>query len=177
MSSRPATIRSAVVFPHPDGPTRTMNSPSATSRSSSWIASKSFGWILFTCSRLIVAISSHPRSREPAPGSALDGAGDESAHVEALERDVDDDAGDHRDHGPRDEDSVVDLTVGVARLDVHERDGERVDRVVRRERERTEEFGPREEKSVQDGRRDARDDEGPKHVRERRHDRGAVALR
>ena len=27
--SRPATIRSAVVFPHPDGPTRTMNSPSS----------------------------------------------------------------------------------------------------------------------------------------------------
>ena len=33
VSSRPATIRSAVVLPHPDGPTRTMNSPSATSRS------------------------------------------------------------------------------------------------------------------------------------------------
>src|SRR5947207_208995 len=28
-SSSPATIRSAVVFPHPEGPTRTMNSPSA----------------------------------------------------------------------------------------------------------------------------------------------------
>src|SRR6266508_1802177 len=28
MLSRPATIRRAVVFPHPDGPTRTMNSPS-----------------------------------------------------------------------------------------------------------------------------------------------------
>ena len=31
-SSRPATIRRAVVFPHPDGPTKTMNSPSRTSR-------------------------------------------------------------------------------------------------------------------------------------------------
>ena len=30
--SRPATIRSAVVFPQPEGPTRTMNSPSRTSR-------------------------------------------------------------------------------------------------------------------------------------------------
>src|SRR4029450_3135891 len=28
ISSRPATIRRAVVFPHPDGPTRPMNSPS-----------------------------------------------------------------------------------------------------------------------------------------------------
>src|ERR687898_989056 len=31
ISSRPATIRSAVVFPQPDGPTRTMNSPSCAS--------------------------------------------------------------------------------------------------------------------------------------------------
>src|SRR4051812_6282994 len=34
MSSRPATIRSAVVLPQPDGPTNTMNSPSTMSRSS-----------------------------------------------------------------------------------------------------------------------------------------------
>src|SRR6266571_7552488 len=34
ISSSPATIRSAVVLPHPDGPTRTMNSPSATSSAS-----------------------------------------------------------------------------------------------------------------------------------------------
>src|SRR5438045_934788 len=33
-SSSPASMRSAVVFPEPDGPTRTMNSPSAMSRSS-----------------------------------------------------------------------------------------------------------------------------------------------
>jgi hypothetical protein len=33
--SRPAIIRSAVVFPHPDGPTKTTNSPLATSRSNS----------------------------------------------------------------------------------------------------------------------------------------------
>ena len=31
MSSSPASIRSAVVLPHPEGPTRTRNSPSATS--------------------------------------------------------------------------------------------------------------------------------------------------
>src|SRR3954469_18516620 len=34
ISSRPATIRSAVDFPEPDGPTRIVNSPSATDRSS-----------------------------------------------------------------------------------------------------------------------------------------------
>jgi hypothetical protein len=32
ISSSPATDRSAVDFPHPDGPTSTMNSPSRTSR-------------------------------------------------------------------------------------------------------------------------------------------------
>ena len=35
IGSSPAIIRSAVVFPHPDGPTKTMNSPSAISRSKS----------------------------------------------------------------------------------------------------------------------------------------------
>ena len=38
ISSRPAIIRSAVVLPQPDGPTKTTNSPSSTSRSSSWTA-------------------------------------------------------------------------------------------------------------------------------------------
>ena len=35
MSSRPASIRSAVDLPEPDGPTRTRNSPSVTSNDSS----------------------------------------------------------------------------------------------------------------------------------------------
>ena len=35
MSSRPATMRRAVVLPEPDGPTSTISSPSATSRSRS----------------------------------------------------------------------------------------------------------------------------------------------
>jgi hypothetical protein len=39
ITSRPATMRSTVVFPQPDGPTSTMNSPSATSRSSALTAS------------------------------------------------------------------------------------------------------------------------------------------
>ncbi len=34
ISSSPATMRSAVVFPHPDGPTSTISSPSAMVRSS-----------------------------------------------------------------------------------------------------------------------------------------------
>ncbi len=39
IGSSPAIIRSAVVLPHPEGPTNTMNSPSAMSRSRSVTAS------------------------------------------------------------------------------------------------------------------------------------------
>src|ERR1051326_1998549 len=42
-SSSPAIIRSAVVFPRPDGPTRTMNSPSATVQVSASTAIVPFG--------------------------------------------------------------------------------------------------------------------------------------
>ena len=42
MSSSPATIRSAVVLPQPDGPTSTMNSPSPMFRSMSLTAWKPF---------------------------------------------------------------------------------------------------------------------------------------
>ena len=56
MFSSPATIRSAVVLPHPDGPTSTMNSPSPTSRSRSLTAWKPFAYTLLSCSKAIVAI-------------------------------------------------------------------------------------------------------------------------
>jgi hypothetical protein len=39
IDSSPASIRSAVVLPEPEGPTNTMNSPSAISRSSPWTTS------------------------------------------------------------------------------------------------------------------------------------------
>ena len=38
ISSRPATMRSVVDLPQPEGPTRTMNSLSAMSRLNSWTA-------------------------------------------------------------------------------------------------------------------------------------------
>src|SRR3954471_24873818 len=40
-SSRPASIRKAVDLPEPDGPTSTISSPSASSRSSAWTAGSS----------------------------------------------------------------------------------------------------------------------------------------
>src|SRR5215831_10082242 len=73
-ASRPATIRSAVVLPHPDGPTRTTNSPSSTKRSSECTASTPFAKTLVTCSsdRVAMAASSllAPR-RDPDPHPAL----------------------------------------------------------------------------------------------------------
>src|SRR3954451_7331843 len=48
MSSRPATMRSAVVFPHPDGPTRTRSSPSSAVRSRSLTARVPSAYTLFT---------------------------------------------------------------------------------------------------------------------------------
>ncbi len=46
MSSRPTIIRSSVDFPHPDGPTRIMNSPSAMSRLTSFTAGKPSAYFL-----------------------------------------------------------------------------------------------------------------------------------
>src|SRR5215213_6003650 len=50
MSSRPATMRRAVLLPQPDGPTRTRNSPCLMSRSRSCTAWKPFSYCLFTLS-------------------------------------------------------------------------------------------------------------------------------
>ncbi len=50
ISSRPASIRSAVDFPHPEGPTRTMNSVSRISRLRSLTAVVSAENFLVTCS-------------------------------------------------------------------------------------------------------------------------------
>src|SRR3984957_16968520 len=56
ISSRPASMRSAVVLPQPEGPTRTMNSPSATCSDRSSTARMSSPKILVTPSKVISAI-------------------------------------------------------------------------------------------------------------------------
>src|SRR5215472_6778066 len=58
ISSSPATMRSAVVLPHPDGPTSTMNSPSRISTLRSFTAWKPLEYTLLTWSRVTVAIMS-----------------------------------------------------------------------------------------------------------------------
>src|ERR1043166_1971033 len=65
--SSPAIMRSVVLLPHPDGPTRTTNSPSATSSDTSVTAAeRPPSYILETCSRLTPAIVSPPRSHAGA---------------------------------------------------------------------------------------------------------------
>src|SRR5689334_17473470 len=60
ISSRPAIIRRLVVFPQPEGPTSTMNSPSPISRLRSFTAWKS-PYILLTFSNVTVAMAEPPR--------------------------------------------------------------------------------------------------------------------
>ena len=57
ISSSPATIRSAVVLPQPEGPTRIRNSPSSTSRLRRSTARTSVPNCLLTCANWTVATS------------------------------------------------------------------------------------------------------------------------
>ena len=56
MSSRPTIIRSSVDFPHPDGPTRIMNSPSAMSSETSFTAGNPSPYFLTTFFMVISAM-------------------------------------------------------------------------------------------------------------------------
>src|SRR5215217_2969579 len=60
MSSRPAIIRRAVDFPHPDGPTKTTNSPSGISKFILSTATTSSPKTLVTSSRVTSAIPLPP---------------------------------------------------------------------------------------------------------------------
>src|SRR6478672_818936 len=65
ISSRPAIIRRLVVLPQPEGPTRTMNSPSAMARFRSSTASTS-PYFLVTWSKVTVAMCAPPPHRDIA---------------------------------------------------------------------------------------------------------------
>src|SRR5438045_5231326 len=76
ISSRPATIRSAVVFPQPEGPTSTMSRPSSTVRLRSLMATVPSLKTLVTPSNTISAIGSllvdlHRGVREPDDGDVV----------------------------------------------------------------------------------------------------------
>src|SRR5205823_7086788 len=69
ISSSPATMRSAVVLPHPDGPTKTMNSWSSMERLSSETAWVPFGYTFDTRSSCTTLISGIPSVKRPVGGS------------------------------------------------------------------------------------------------------------
>src|SRR4051812_39426314 len=66
-SSRPATMRSAVDLPEPDGPTSTMNSPSRTSRSRSRTPTVPSANALVTPSSVMLAIAPPVRGAVARP--------------------------------------------------------------------------------------------------------------
>src|SRR5439155_2391493 len=68
-SSRPARSRRMVDLPHPEGPTRTMNSPSPISMETSSTATTSDPNTLVTPSSTILAMSRSLPSGGPAPRS------------------------------------------------------------------------------------------------------------
>src|SRR5664279_4400864 len=78
ISSSPAIIRRLVVLPQPDGPTRTMNSPSLISRLRSSTARTS-PYFLVTCSNVTVALPTSSKPFDPARAHA-------SGHRGGLER-------------------------------------------------------------------------------------------
>src|SRR3954454_18820164 len=75
ISSRPATIRSAVVLPQPEGPTRTMNSPSSIWRLSELTAVVPSGYVFVTPSNVTPAIPSPPASVDRVSYQMVKGLG------------------------------------------------------------------------------------------------------
>src|SRR5215469_13459571 len=94
MSSRPATMRSAVDFPQPDGPTRIINSPSGTSRFMCLTASKPSAYRLVTSSNSISAMSVRLLLF-----LSLDRARRQTGHDPSLENQHDDHDRDGHHHG------------------------------------------------------------------------------
>src|SRR2546423_6793482 len=73
MSSRPASMRSKVDLPQPDGPTSTMNSPSSIWKSMPWmtlVEPKAF-WMFWNAT-VAMASALHRAGREPADHVALE---------------------------------------------------------------------------------------------------------
>src|SRR5258708_3297196 len=146
-SSKPASMRSRVDLPHPEGPTSTMNSPSWMSKLSPWItfvAPNDFSMSL---------------NETEAMASALDRAGGEAGDHVALERVVDrrrrqriDQPGGHQELPWR----------IVGGEEIPERHRERDAPVVREQQERVQVFVPSEQQRV-----------GPHRHERRRHQRQA----
>src|SRR3954453_1811025 len=103
MSSRPTIMRSSVDLPHPEGPTRMTNSPSAMSRLTPFTARNPSPYCLTMSLRVMAAIGSPSWDGLRAWTSALDGALGQAGHDLTLEeQDEDDDRDGHDDGRGRD---------------------------------------------------------------------------
>src|SRR5215468_10131287 len=92
-SSRPATARRIVLFPHPEGPGRTRNSPSAM-RSETSLTASTLPYRLMRC---LIRMSATPLLPF-APRSLLERPGHRRLHEPALEDEEDDEHRQHRHH-------------------------------------------------------------------------------
>src|SRR6476646_645448 len=122
ISSSPAIIRRRVDFPHPEGPTSTMNSPSAIVRLTSSTATTPAANSFVTCSSVISAMgsrsvsglhSAHPvdlrLDRHVAGVDGEDGAGDRDRFVA---REIDDEWGDLLGRGDGEDVQALDRRAG-----------------------------------------------------------------
>src|SRR6476620_10675037 len=120
VSSSPAISRSSVDLPHPEGPTRTMNSPSCTASETSSIAWTPPANSLVTWSTTISAISCLPSSFHRAGGQP-----ESDPPLDDHEEDQDRDRRqDRAGHQP----APVDLPARA--VEVREPDGDRLLRLV-----------------------------------------------
>src|SRR5215510_12808860 len=98
-SSSPATARRIVLFPHPDGPSRTRNSPSAI-RSETSLTASTLPKRLTRCLIRMSATPFPPSAHDScAESSLLERPGHRSLHEPALEDQEDDQHREHRQHG------------------------------------------------------------------------------
>src|SRR5512132_720838 len=159
-ASRPASIRSAVVLPEPEGPTSTMNSPSSIASDSSdtaVVSPKRF----VTRSNVTLAISA----------LALHRAREHAADEVTLEEDVDDDDGSRDDHRAGGEQRQVGR---VLPLEEREPERRRAQVLVGDHHEREQELVPRPHEDEHHHREDRGPPERDKHAPECRPTRGAV---
>src|SRR5215217_6758774 len=80
MVSRPATMRSSVDLPQPDGPTSTQNWPSPTSKSMPLMASKPPGYVLRTLRSVTFAIEFYSANSEWGVTNREGYVGEETEH-------------------------------------------------------------------------------------------------
>src|SRR3954462_4743730 len=138
-ASSPASIRSAVVFPEPDGPTSTMNSPSAISSDSERTAATA-PKRLETSANVTRAISGSSRAYPPEGPLALDRPGQHPADEVALQEHVEHDDRQRHDHRPRGEQREVRR---VAAREERQPERRGAQRLLRDHHEREQELVPR----------------------------------